>query len=76
MAGAAPAAQQQAGALVEDDEFEEFEAEDWDKDEEAEEDVALWDDTWEEDDLDDDFSQQLRAELEKASQPEPMVMSS
>ncbi|KAJ2710071.1 hypothetical protein H4R19_003934 [Coemansia spiralis] len=78
-AGAEPAAQQPqklAGALEEDDEFEEFEVEDWDKDEEDEEDVALWDDGWEEDDLDDDFSQQLRTELEKASQPEPMALSS
>ncbi|KAI7835023.1 hypothetical protein BX661DRAFT_195578 [Kickxella alabastrina] len=66
-----PAAAQQkltlAGALEEDDEFEEFD----DK-----EDVTLWDDNWDDDDLEDDFSKQLRVELERASNPEPMSISS
>uniref|UniRef100_A0A2K6L8L4 26S proteasome complex subunit SEM1 n=2 Tax=Rhinopithecus TaxID=542827 RepID=A0A2K6L8L4_RHIBE len=39
------------GLLEEDDEFEEFPAEDWDN--------------WDDDNVEDDFSNQLRAELEK-----------
>ncbi|KAI8324909.1 hypothetical protein GQ54DRAFT_308892 [Martensiomyces pterosporus] len=72
-----PAAQKlpTTGALEEDDEFEEFEVEDWNEDAEDKEDVALWDDNWDDDDLEDDFSKQLRVELEKASQPEAMAVS-
>ncbi|KAJ1668411.1 hypothetical protein IW140_000239 [Coemansia sp. RSA 1813] len=73
-----PAAQQQtpvASMLEEDDEFEEFEVEDWNEDAEDKEDVTLWDDNWDDDDLEDDFSKQLRVELEKASQPEAMSVS-
>ncbi|KAJ2391506.1 hypothetical protein GGI23_005405 [Coemansia sp. RSA 2559] len=72
------AAQQQtpvASMLEEDDEFEEFEIEDWNEDAEDKEDVTLWDDNWDDDDLEDDFSKQLRVELEKASQPEAMAVS-
>ncbi|KAJ1736295.1 hypothetical protein LPJ61_000079 [Coemansia biformis] len=78
-ADAKPAAQQPqrlAGALEEDDEFEEFHVEDWDEEDEDEEDAMLWDEDWEEDGLDDEFSQQLRVELDKASRPEAMAMSS
>ncbi|KAJ1963244.1 hypothetical protein GGI12_002165 [Dipsacomyces acuminosporus] len=72
-----PAAQKlpTSGALEEDDEFEEFEAEDWNEDSEDKEDIALWDDNWDDDDLEDDFSKQLRTELEKVSQPEAMSVS-
>ncbi|KAJ1973213.1 26S proteasome complex subunit SEM1 [Dimargaris verticillata] len=67
--GAAPAAQNadkdakpvpQLGALEEDDEFEEFEAEDWNESEEDQLDVHQWEDNWDDDDIEDDFSQQLR----------------
>ncbi|KAJ2723624.1 26S proteasome complex subunit [Coemansia sp. Benny D115] len=58
------------GALEDDDEFEEFEVEDWNEDAEDKEDVSLWDDNWDDDDLEDDFSKQLRVELEKASNPD------
>ncbi|KAJ1982404.1 26S proteasome complex subunit SEM1 [Dimargaris xerosporica] len=66
---AAPAAQDadkdprsvpQLGALEEDDEFEEFEAEDWNESEEDKLDVHQWEDNWDDDDIEDDFSQQLR----------------
>ena len=58
--------------LDEDDDFQEFQEEDWgnDQDEQnnaAMEDVQLWEDNWDDDDIDDDFSMQLRAELEKIS---------
>ncbi|XP_006157577.1 26S proteasome complex subunit SEM1 [Tupaia chinensis] len=46
------------------DEFEEFPAEDWaglDEDEDA----HVWEDNWDDDNVEDDFSNQLRAELEK-----------
>uniref|UniRef100_A0A8C5T4G5 26S proteasome complex subunit SEM1 n=1 Tax=Malurus cyaneus samueli TaxID=2593467 RepID=A0A8C5T4G5_9PASS len=45
-------------------EFEEFPAEDWtglDEDEDA----HVWEDNWDDDNVEDDFSNQLRAELEK-----------
>ena len=53
------------GLLEEDDEFEEFPAEDWTAAEEDKTDQNVWEDNWDEDDLEDDFSQQLRLELEK-----------
>jgi len=53
------------GLLEEDDEFEEFPAEDWAKEEEDPSDVNVWEDNWDDDNVEDDFSQQLRAELEK-----------
>nr|XP_032832855.1 LOW QUALITY PROTEIN: 26S proteasome complex subunit SEM1 [Petromyzon marinus] len=52
------------GVLEEDDEFEEFPAEDWtglDEDE----DTHVWEDNWDDDNLEEYFSNQLRAELEK-----------
>ncbi|KAJ2918875.1 hypothetical protein MD484_g1517, partial [Candolleomyces efflorescens] len=72
------APQQSLGVLEEDDEFEEFAAADWD---DAETDLAhlggappgaakssgdkLWEDNWDDDDIEDDFSVQLRGELAK-----------
>ncbi|KAF8398165.1 hypothetical protein HHK36_017091 [Tetracentron sinense] len=48
-----------------DDEFEEFEIEeDWDDKEEAKEITQQWEDDWDDDDVSDDFSLQLRRELE------------
>ncbi|KAJ2848798.1 hypothetical protein IWW36_003068 [Coemansia brasiliensis] len=61
--------------LEEDDEFEEFEKENWDESEEDKEDLALWDKDWDDDDWEDDFSKQLRVELDKLSQPQPMSVS-
>ncbi|CAH2282453.1 26S proteasome complex subunit SEM1 [Pelobates cultripes] len=52
------------GLLEEDDEFEEFPAEDWTGSEE-DEDAHIWEDNWDDDNVEDDFSNQLRAELEK-----------
>ena len=53
------------GLLEEDDEFEEFPAEDWTGKAEDETDVNVWEDNWDDDDVEDDFSVQLRNELEK-----------
>ncbi|EMD34088.1 hypothetical protein CERSUDRAFT_117597 [Gelatoporia subvermispora B] len=66
------------GVLEEDDEFEEFEVADWD---DSQTDLAhlggaapgaaksggdkLWEDNWDDDDIEDDFSVQLRSELAK-----------
>ncbi|CDH54036.1 predicted protein [Lichtheimia corymbifera JMRC:FSU:9682] len=55
----------QLGALEEDDEFEEFAAEDWAEAEEDKDDSHFWEDNWDDDDIEDDFSKQLRAELQK-----------
>lgn len=75
------------GILEEDDEFEEFEVTDWD---DTQTDLAhlggnapgtaksggdkLWEDNWDDDDIEEDFSVQLRAELAKKgkSSSEPM----
>lgn len=51
------------GLLEEDDEFEEFETEDWnevDKDAENEKELNLWEDNWDDDNIEDDFTMQLR----------------
>ncbi|XP_041372034.1 26S proteasome complex subunit SEM1-like [Gigantopelta aegis] len=53
------------GLLEEDDEFEEFPAEDWTGAEEDADDDKVWEDNWDDDNIEDDFSKQLRAELEK-----------
>ncbi|KAJ7760748.1 DSS1/SEM1 family-domain-containing protein [Mycena maculata] len=72
--------QAQLGVLEEDDEFEEFPVADWD---DAQTDLAhlggaapgaaksggdkLWEDNWDDDDIEDEFSVQLRNELTKTS---------
>merc|ERR1712018_811805 len=56
------------GLLEEDDEFEEFPSEDWAGDEEDKGDENVWEDNWDDDNIEDDFSRQLRAELEKQGQ--------
>jgi len=64
-----PATEQKkpTAALEEDDEFEDFPAEDW-----AEEDTELpsgnlhlWEESWDDDEQNDDFSKQLKEELKK-----------
>ena len=65
-----PLQPQKPGAqLEEDDEFEDFPVEDWTKEEEVGSQAAathLWEESWDDDDTSDDFSVQLKAELEKA----------
>ncbi|XP_076183709.1 suppressor of exocyst mutations 1 [Ptiloglossa arizonensis] len=53
------------GLLEEDDEFEEFPAEDWTAVDEDNEDITVWEDNWDDDNVEDDFNKQLRAQLEK-----------
>ncbi|XP_058129171.1 26S proteasome complex subunit SEM1 [Anopheles ziemanni] len=53
------------GLLEEDDEFEEFPAEDWVGNKEDEEELSVWEDNWDDDNVENDFNQQLRAQLEK-----------
>ncbi|XP_074652855.1 26S proteasome complex subunit SEM1-like [Tubulanus polymorphus] len=61
------------GLLEEDDEFEEFPAEDWTGAEEESGDINAWEDNWDDDNVEDDFSNQLRTELEKQGhKTEPM----
>ncbi|KAF2717744.1 hypothetical protein K431DRAFT_288269 [Polychaeton citri CBS 116435] len=60
--------QKPAAQLEEDDEFEDFPVEDWPKEEEMGAQAAnthLWEESWDDDDTQDDFSVQLKAELEK-----------
>lgn len=54
-------------ALEEDDDFEEFETKEWNEEEESLADAERWEDDWDDDDVTDDFAQQLRTELEKVA---------
>ena len=63
-AAAAPAVENHADVLEEDDEFEEFEVQEWNAAEEDVEDPTMWQDGWEDDEDDDQFTKQLRAELD------------
>ncbi|KAI6097596.1 DSS1/SEM1 family-domain-containing protein [Pisolithus croceorrhizus] len=78
---------QHLGVLEEDDEFEEFQVADWD---DSETDLAhlggaapgvaqsggdkLWEDNWDDDDIEDEFSIQLRNELTKKENKGSEVM--
>lgn len=88
----------QLGALEEDDEFEEFEAEDWDDSEASLNQIStsikgkadsanngqanpgsngsndnLWEDNWDDDDIEDDFSVQLRKAISEQNGPQDMA---
>lgn len=52
------------GLLEEDDEFEEFPAEDWNTADQTEEELSVWEDNWDDDNVEDDFNQQLKAQLQ------------
>jgi len=59
--------QKPVAALEEDDEFEDFPVEDWPQ-EDAEVpggNTHLWEESWDDDDTSEDFSKQLKEELEK-----------
>ncbi|KNC51883.1 uncharacterized protein AMSG_07981 [Thecamonas trahens ATCC 50062] len=64
-AAAAKPTGKQPISVLDDDEFEEFENE-WTAPKSANKE-ALWQDDWDDDDLTDVFSQQLRAELDKVA---------
>jgi len=71
------------GLLEEDDEFEEFPAEEWEKKDEDAGDVNVWEDNWDDDNVEDDFAVQLSKFGRKRSRggtrspplrsPEPMA---
>eukprot|EP00967_Tisochrysis_lutea_P132480 scaffold231277_cov33-Tisochrysis_lutea.AAC.2 len=50
--------------VQEDDEFEEFEEQEWTEGDEDVEDPTMWQDGWEDDEEDENFTNQLRAELQ------------
>jgi len=52
------------GLLEEDDEFEEFAAEQVEGNP-KEEDMTIWEDNWDDDNIEDDFCKQLKQELDK-----------
>ncbi|EFN53521.1 hypothetical protein CHLNCDRAFT_136604 [Chlorella variabilis] len=54
--------------IVEEDEFEEFEVEDWDSRQEDPKNQHLWEQDWDDDNIADDFSQRLKAELVRQQQ--------
>ena len=60
-------AQAAVEAIEEDDEFEEFEPAHWAAGEEVAEDTQQWQDNWDAEDMDDDFTKNLREELLKSS---------
>ncbi|KAI5284964.1 hypothetical protein KEM54_000920 [Ascosphaera aggregata] len=53
--------------LEEDDEFEDFPVEDWPQDEQDGSDNTdhLWEESWDDDDANEDFSRQLKEEIQK-----------
>lgn len=53
--------------LEEDDEFEEFPAENWNNKDEDNEEIDVWEDNWDDDNPEEDFSVQLRHELNKVA---------
>ncbi|TPP63830.1 Split hand/foot malformation [Fasciola gigantica] len=53
------------GMLEEDDEFEEFVAHAWTGDPKRSEETTVWEDNWDDDVVDDEFTHQLRAEFQK-----------
>ena len=55
--------------MQEDDEFEEFEQQEWTAAAEDTQDPDMWQDGWEDDEDDDDFTRQIRAELEETEAP-------
>ncbi|KAI4267148.1 MAG: hypothetical protein L6R38_008385 [Xanthoria sp. 2 TBL-2021] len=61
--------QNPAAALEEDDEFEDFPVEDWPAEEQEVPgeggSTHLWEESWDDDDTSEDFSKQLKAELDK-----------
>ncbi|TPX43423.1 hypothetical protein SeMB42_g04363 [Synchytrium endobioticum] len=59
------------GPIEEDDEFEDFDREDWPEAEEDHTDVQCWIVNWDDTDVDDDFTRQLRAELSKPAAQVP-----
>eukprot|EP00980_Cylindrotheca_fusiformis_P021496 scaffold8353_cov138-Cylindrotheca_fusiformis.AAC.27 len=63
----APPEKEAVEAIEEDDEFEEFEPAHWSSGEEVAEDTQQWQDNWDVDDMDDDFTKNLRAELTRNS---------
>ncbi|KAG4099128.1 hypothetical protein H8356DRAFT_1668014 [Neocallimastix lanati (nom. inval.)] len=50
--------------IDEDDDFEDFPVDDWEV-KEDQDDAQYWEDNWDDNDIDDEFSRQLRAELQK-----------
>lgn len=75
-AGSDKPSKKEQGLFEEDDEFEEFPTENWDERGEDSSDKQLWEDNWDDDNVEDEFSCQLRTELEKLGEkvtyPEPM----
>ncbi|KAK3053709.1 26S proteasome complex subunit [Coniosporium uncinatum] len=59
--------QKPAAALEEDDEFEDFPVEDWDQEDTSLPggNTHLWEESWDDDDTSDDFSNLLKEELKK-----------
>ncbi|CAO3620864.1 unnamed protein product [Mucor fragilis] len=66
----------QLGALEEDDEFEEFEAEEWEEtNNEDQNDDSLWDDNWDDDDVEEDFYKTVQAESSQNATAESQSMA-
>jgi len=56
---------EQLDMLEEDDEFEEFDTEKWTPGEEEPEDMKLWGENWDDEDVDETFVEQLRNEIKR-----------
>ncbi|KAK2726236.1 hypothetical protein QYM36_000629 [Artemia franciscana] len=60
------------GLLEEDDEFEEFPVDNWEEDAEASDETTgdVWEDNWDDDNIEDDFYKMLKKELEETKKME------
>ncbi|KAI5302028.1 hypothetical protein KEM56_001116 [Ascosphaera pollenicola] len=67
MAAAAPEKNLKPAVLEEDDEFEDFPVEDWPQEEQDASGNTdhLWEESWDDDDANEDFSRQLKEEIQK-----------
>ena len=66
-APAEPAEKAIVDMLEEDDEFEDFAEPNWTASAEDGADTQLWQDDWDDEDIDNEFCQQLRAELQRTA---------
>lgn len=60
------------GILEEDDEFEDFPCEVWDEKMEEGDEIYLWEENWDNDEANDDFTTQLKADFQKLKEQNEM----
>ncbi|KAL6784373.1 RPN15 [Auxenochlorella protothecoides x Auxenochlorella symbiontica] len=67
MANPAETVQAALQNIENEDEFEEFEVEEWDESKEDPANSCLWEQDWDDDDINNNFAERLKAELAKSA---------